>query len=76
MKTFFTVHGTHCHACKALIEDIVGEMPGVTSCAVDFTTGRTDLEHDAALDWQELKKQIEEIDPRYKVELPTEDKPA
>ena len=59
MKTTFTIHGTHCSACKALIEDICKDDSSVSSCTADFTTGRTEIEHTAKFDFDALKKEIE-----------------
>ncbi len=44
MKTITTIQGAHCNACKALIEDVCTEIPGITSCDVDFKTGITEIE--------------------------------
>lgn len=66
MKTVITVRGTHCNSCKILIEEVCSEMPGVKSCAVDFKTGKTVIEHDGKLDLKKLKKEIEELG-EYKV---------
>ena len=59
MKTIITVKGTHCKSCKMLIEEVCAEMSGVKSCAVDFKTGKTVIEHDGKLDLKKLKKEIE-----------------
>lgn len=67
MTTTITVLGTHCHACKALIEDVCKDVPGVTACAVDPQTGRTTLEHEVGLDWDMLTREIEALGP-YKVQ--------
>ncbi len=52
MQTTITIQGTHCNACKALIEDVAKDIKGIQSCAVDFATGKTEIEYesDAALD--------------------------
>jgi len=42
-----------------LIEEVCAEMSGVKSCAVDFKTGKTVIEHDGKLDMKKLKKEIE-----------------
>lgn len=68
MKTTLTVKGTHCHSCKALIEDVCAEIYGITSCHVDFKTGITDIEHDENVDWQKFKKEVESLG-KYKVEV-------
>ncbi|QQR54569.1 heavy-metal-associated domain-containing protein [Candidatus Peregrinibacteria bacterium] len=68
MKTTFTIQGTHCKACKLLIEDVCKDIPEVTSCEVNFATGETVLEHEESLDWDALKSEIEGLGS-YKVLL-------
>ena len=68
MKTIITIQGTHCKACKALIEDVCSDFKGIASCSVDFATGKTDIEHTDGLNWEELKREIESVGD-YKVEL-------
>lgn len=68
MKTKITIQGTHCNACKALIEDVCKDIPGVQSCSVDFQTGETEIEHADNFDWQKLKQEIEDLG-QYKLEL-------
>ena len=67
MQTTLTVQGTHCKACKMLIEDICSEQPGVQKCEVDFKTGKTVITHTAPLDLNKLKKEIEGAGAEYKV---------
>ena len=59
MTTTFLITGTHCKACKMLIEDAVSELPGVQSIAVDFATGEATLEYNDSLDWGSLKETVE-----------------
>lgn len=66
MKTTVTIKGTHCESCKALIEDVCKEIPGINSCNVDYKTGKTIIEHDEELDWKKFKKEIESLG-EYKV---------
>lgn len=66
MKTTITIQGTHCQSCKLLIEDVCRDIPGVQSCTVNFQTGQTELEHDDTLNWEQLKKEIENLG-EYKV---------
>lgn len=68
MKTTLTIKGTHCNACKALIEDVCSEINGIHSCKVDFSTGKTEIEHDENVDWEKLKKEVESVG-EYKVEV-------
>ena len=69
MKTTLTIQGTHCAACKALIEDVAKDTKGIHACEVDFKTGTTDIEYDESVDWAAFKKEIESFGD-YKVNLP------
>jgi copper chaperone CopZ len=64
--TTITIKGTHCNACKLLIEDVCSEIKGIKSCTVNFQTGETVIVHDETLDWQAFKKEIESLG-KYKV---------
>lgn len=66
MQTIITIQGTHCNACKLLIEDVCKEIAGVKSCAVDFQTGKTKIEHEKNLNWEALKKEINSLG-KYKI---------
>ena len=70
MKTItVTIEGTHCNACKALIEDVsLNDIPGVLSCKVDFTSGKTVIEHDDTFNFDTFKKEIETLGG-YKVKV-------
>ena len=57
------VRGTHCRACKVLIEDVCKEIPGVMVCAVNFETGETVIEHNGTINLDALKKEIESLGP-------------
>lgn len=61
MKTTLTVQGTHCNSCKALIEDVCTEIPGIKSCDVDFKTGAIKIEHEKNVDWQKFKTEVEAL---------------
>lgn len=61
MQTIITIKGTHCNACKTLIEDVAKDIKGVQSCNVNFQTGETVVDHDENIDWQEVKKEIEDL---------------
>ena len=50
-----------------LIEEVCSELAGVTSCTVDFKTGKTVIEHDEKVDLKRLKKEIEQLG-KYTVE--------
>ena len=68
MKTILTIKGTHCTACKALIEDVCKDDNSVSSCTVDFKTGRTVIEHNAEFNLDALRREIESVGA-YRVEL-------
>lgn len=68
-KTVFTIQGTHCASCQALIEEVCREVPGVKGCTVDFHTGRTEVRHDERLDWRVLREAIVSLGP-YRVQVP------
>jgi len=67
MKTTIRIKGTHCNSCKALIEDVCKDIPGINSCNVDFKTGVTEVEHEENIDWQKFQKEIESLG-EYKVD--------
>ncbi|MDP2684327.1 MAG: heavy metal-associated domain-containing protein [bacterium] len=60
MQTTIKIKGTHCSSCKALIEDICQDTKEIEACNVDLKTGETIINHSDHLDWQSLKKEIEE----------------
>lgn len=61
MNTTITIKGTHCPSCKALIEEVSMEQPGITACTVDYVTGKTVIEHDVPLDRTQLQRAISEV---------------
>ena len=44
MKQTFVITGMHCASCKMLIEDIVGDVKGVTLATLDMKTGKLVVE--------------------------------
>jgi len=62
------IKGTHCPACKLLIEDICKDFKEIRSCSVDYKTGKAELSHDEGFDTKALKKEIESTG-QYKVEV-------
>ena len=61
METVITIKGTHCNACKMLIEDVCSEIKGIQSCTVHFQTGEMVVEHDDTFDWEAFIKEIESL---------------
>ncbi|PIZ63698.1 hypothetical protein COY16_01325, partial [Candidatus Roizmanbacteria bacterium CG_4_10_14_0_2_um_filter_39_13] len=46
MKQTFPIIGMHCASCKALIEDVVSDLEGVTSVGVNYATEKMTVEFD------------------------------
>ena len=61
MQKAIMIKGTHCPACKTLIEDVSGEVKGIISCNVDYKTGKTEIECDNASILKDFKKKVEEL---------------
>ncbi len=68
MQATIHIQGTHCNACKLLIEDVCEEIKGAKACTVNFQTGETVIEHDESFDWQAFKKDVEGLG-KYTVTL-------
>ncbi len=68
MITNFVVKGMHCNSCKLLIEDALGDLKGVTSCSVDFKTGKGTVEHDEKINPKLFKDEIEKMG-KYDVQI-------
>lgn len=67
-NTILTIKGTHCNACKLLIEDVSKDVKGVKLCNVDFQTGKTVIEHDEHFDLNLFKQKVEGLG-QYKIEI-------
>lgn len=68
MITNLQITGMHCGSCKSLIESVCGEIKGVQSCKVDYTTGRAVVTHDENLFVSDLIKEIESLG-EYRVQI-------
>jgi len=49
MKKIYPIVGMHCASCKALIEDVVGDVDGVQSVKVNYATEKMAIEYDENL---------------------------
>lgn len=65
MITKIKISGMHCASCKALLEGVCQEIPGVQSCIVDLQTSMATITHDDTFDFANLKKEIAGIDDTY-----------
>jgi copper chaperone CopZ len=61
MKTTITIKGTHCNACKALIEDVAHDVQGIQSCTVDLATGKTEVEYESDIALENFTKEINSL---------------
>lgn len=68
MKTNIIIKGTHCNACKALIEDVAKDIKGIQSCVVDFATGKTEIEYESDTALENFAKEVNGLG-NYKVIL-------
>ncbi|KKT82624.1 MAG: hypothetical protein A3B99_04685 [Candidatus Yanofskybacteria bacterium RIFCSPHIGHO2_02_FULL_44_12b] len=59
--TTLTIRGTHCKACKTVIEDLSKDIKGVKSCQVDFKTGTAIIEHENDADLDAFKRAVEDL---------------
>ena len=71
MKTTIQIAGTHCASCKALIEDIAHDVPGIVNCSVDFKSGKTEVEHTDTFDWTAFQKALSEVGEYHIEQIPT-----
>ena len=67
-KITLTLEGLHCASCKALIEDVAGDIKGIKSCTVDSGKGTAVVEYEDKKNLEELKKEVESLGD-YKVNL-------
>jgi copper chaperone CopZ len=58
MLTAFTVKGIHCASCASLIKEIGEERPGVKACRVDQASGKGEIEHDEAFDFDGFAAEV------------------
>ncbi|MFH1207364.1 MAG: heavy-metal-associated domain-containing protein [Patescibacteria group bacterium] len=58
MHKTFIINGTHCSGCKELLEDVIKDVPGITAVTVDSQNGKTEVDHDDSLDFNQLKKEV------------------
>lgn len=62
MKTHIKITGMHCASCKALLEDVARDVPGVISCMIDPKRGIGTIEHDASFTFDTLAKEVAALD--------------
>lgn len=58
MKSILQIKGMHCVSCQALLEEVIGEIPGVTSCRVDIDRGMAEVEHEKEISKETFEKTI------------------
>ena len=65
--TTIKITGMHCASCKSLLEDVIQDVPGVQSCAIDAATGIGTIEHDDSFNFDALAKEVATLN-KYTVE--------
>ena len=58
MQTIY-ITGTHCPACKKLIERKISEIVDVLNVNVDFITGKTTIDSNRLIDESEINLSLE-----------------
>lgn len=58
METKIKIIGMHCASCKALLEDVARDVPGVTACTINAEQAVGTLEHDASFNFDTFVKEI------------------
>lgn len=71
IHTFF-VKGTHCHACKILIEDVLSEQPGVEKVCVNLSAETVTIESTTITAPEEVVEDFSQLLAPHKYELLTE----
>ena len=66
MKSILKIQGLHCASCKALIEDVASEIPGIQYAKVDVEGGSVEVAHDESDAAECLRSQIDGLG-QYKV---------
>ncbi len=64
-KQIFQIKGTHCPACKRLIERRISGISGITTVEVNFENGKTELVSDRIIAKDEIQQVLEGME--YKV---------
>ena len=59
MQKIIYITGTHCSACKKLIERKIGAIDGVTSVLVNYESGKTVIESNIQVEKKEIDKVLE-----------------
>jgi len=67
MKTSVSIPGIHCEGCAMLIKDVSKDDASIQDVAVDLTTKTVVIDHDDEFDLDTWTKEIESLNPVYKV---------
>lgn len=68
MQSTLKIAGLHCASCKALIEDVAKDVPGIVACTVSLEAGRARVEHDAPEALDALVREIASLG-EYRAEI-------
>lgn len=67
MQTILSIPGIHCESCATLIKDVSSEFPSIAKADVDIEKKTVTLEHDASLDFEAWKTEVEGLNDAYEV---------
>ena len=67
MQTKIKITGMHCASCKALLEDVARDVPGVTACTIDSEQATGIIEHDTSFSFDDVVKEVASLD-KYTIE--------
>ncbi|MDP3963532.1 MAG: heavy metal-associated domain-containing protein [bacterium] len=61
MKSILKIQGMHSASCKALIEDVASEIPGIQYAKVDVEGGVAEVVYDESDAVERLRKEIDDL---------------
>lgn len=67
MLTQVSIPGIHCEGCSMLIKDVSNDDAAIQKIDVDLAAKTVSIEHDDSFNLQNWTKEIESLNPDYKV---------
>ncbi len=65
MKTTVVIPGIHCASCEALIKDVSGDFPAITSVTVNLEAKKVELEHSEDFDLSRWVEEVQLLGDKY-----------
>lgn len=69
MTQDFIIHGMTCNGCKASVEKILNEIPGVSDIKIELETGHTEITSLEEIPFKQIKESIEASN-KYSISIP------